>query len=702
MFRTPLRRGSFIFHALGLGKPDMSAGFRILLCFLTFFSLFWTLYPDPITLFGDELFVFTERRWFHDRPLDWLLHLLPFNQSRFLWYGDGFLFRPGLFLLNFVLDALRAESRLYGHLAALALDAAAATGLVAIIARRTHWILGLVAGLLFFLPPLGILLHLWPHTIGYVAAAWLFVLGADRLDRVGDDRFDPQAAGLLFLAATCHEFAAVSLGLLWLAGAVHKRLRPSLAAPLALFAALALTSYATHWPLPFRDSVDKDRTVGALGEALVKHFGDLGQAFSPFGELGAPWLGVGVCFAALGLGLAAAGNGQGRFFHRACLTAFAALFALASVRMARRLVNPYYYPLLCYLLIPPVAATVHRLGRDRLHNRAVWLFAALAAVFIPVKIVQALETGAVVRAGAAAQAGNVGLVDSVKTSVWGAVGEPRRCYAGAFHLEPPRGPDTPLSGQDVVIGSGFVDLDVWPTRLMAAELLRETCAPGDGKTPLYAGLGAGRGGGFAFFAPSSDAAGLTLAPLDLLPDLFDPELRLHRMSPPNRRLARGERSEPPVQAFFTADARRFSRIEARFAFEEPWPEAPNVGIVLDYPFSREQFVFSAQDADAAINSAKADAADNRPDGGEPPLLATGTLPRMDREFTLWIARNGEGCLFGVDRVATAELRRCPDAPTRIGWMSYDNGTPPERLLSLRVAPPGPSFAAGLTPLDPVP
>ena len=72
------------------GLRDLGA--MVLLAGLTCYAFL----PRRFLYIWDDTFFWPERHFFTNN-LDWLWHLLPFNQTRYTWVGYDLLVRPGLF-----------------------------------------------------------------------------------------------------------------------------------------------------------------------------------------------------------------------------------------------------------------------------------------------------------------------------------------------------------------------------------------------------------------------------------------------------------------------------------------------------------------------------------------------------------------------------------------------------------------------------
>lgn len=148
-------------------------------CFLlTVAVLYFIAYPDPRIIMGDDFFVLSEKAWFSNK-IDWLSHLLLFNQTRFTWSGDFHLFRPGLFIFYFIAQDVIWPLGIHSIWAWLFLiNMLVFFCVYRFLSALCNKSLAVPLALWVLFPePLGQMLFVWPHIQPYWIAIAFFSIG---------------------------------------------------------------------------------------------------------------------------------------------------------------------------------------------------------------------------------------------------------------------------------------------------------------------------------------------------------------------------------------------------------------------------------------------------------------------------------------------------------------------------------------------
>src|SRR5437870_6100087 len=120
---------------------------------ITAYVLYNWFYPIAQYYLEDDWTVLPERIWFKGK-IDWLEHLLFFNQTRFTCVGDYMLYRPGLFFWVWLQDIMGRSDRMAQQLLLVAVTCGIFISFYLMIFRECGKALAL-AGALFALTCLG-------------------------------------------------------------------------------------------------------------------------------------------------------------------------------------------------------------------------------------------------------------------------------------------------------------------------------------------------------------------------------------------------------------------------------------------------------------------------------------------------------------------------------------------------------------------
>lgn len=191
-------------------NQNMHSRFNLLYHLILIVFLF-SIINQVIVLQNDDTFVLPEMAWFGGMNLEFLNHLLAFNQFRFTWIGDFQLFRPGLFLLYFIY--LKIFYTFGYFVLKLALVFTSYISFVIFEKFCTSYIpkwLAVLALLAIFSEANGYTLLIWPHINSYLIAITLFISSL-LIRRSANVRSFSLAIFLMISATFFHEFVVLSL-----------------------------------------------------------------------------------------------------------------------------------------------------------------------------------------------------------------------------------------------------------------------------------------------------------------------------------------------------------------------------------------------------------------------------------------------------------------------------------------------------------
>lgn len=328
-------------------------------------------FPIQFYYFADDWFVLPEKTWFSSN-LEWLKHLLFFNQNRFTYTGDFMLYRPGLFFIYGVTDIFFHTDRYAQQFVLITVTVTALFFHYLLLKGYLGKILAATICIYILCLPTGIVIFHWPHLAPYLLALGFFSLGLKYYLSYENHNRDLLKAGAAFTLATLfHELAVVALAgyffvQLFFSWRNKTRILP-LIAPLFLYFSMA-GAIALNSSLPlfydnqqnavqWNDELFKKITVGIqnLGTSLLYYL----LPFSNIDEK-SKWPVASISLAVIVFGAFLFLKRKEKNATKAMIPFAIALGSIIAGVLVGRVVPrggfaPYYYVLMLYFLLPMIA-----------------------------------------------------------------------------------------------------------------------------------------------------------------------------------------------------------------------------------------------------------------------------------------------------------------------------------------------------------
>ncbi len=157
-------------------KLPISFEFFLSFCILILCSFIVLFHYNYIVLMNDDYFVLAERVFFQNNAsIEWLQHLLFFNQTRLTWVGDFSLFRPGLFFLQWLyFEILFPINPKLVSFTVATFNILSLMGIFYAIKRYSNVYFGVFAVLSMSVIDRGSVIYVWAHINPYIISIGLF------------------------------------------------------------------------------------------------------------------------------------------------------------------------------------------------------------------------------------------------------------------------------------------------------------------------------------------------------------------------------------------------------------------------------------------------------------------------------------------------------------------------------------------------
>lgn len=659
--------------------------------------------PNGYFLELDDYFILAERAYFSNNS-DWLGHLLAFNQSRFTWVGDYMLFRPGLFIVNWLFDVGARHNRELLHAVALINYAVAGVVLYLACSRYVTRPVALVLSGFFVVPRYSDSLANYPHINPYLFSMILLLAAA--LLMTQNNRFQKgnSAAGLLTLmllaAALFHEFTVLALaaaGVMLLLMYRTRRL-PSdecsreaircravpVAASLLLFLVLFIVNLIKS-KVPCFYSPGEGLSSAALGTYLFRYALLLYKSVNfalpdAIFKMADIYNGV-VWFPVMALFMVVAYRTKSllivfrkdRTIDMVAVMSLSAVAALAFGIVIGRFITrgsamAWYIVMIGYFLLVIIAIVWNRVS-EKIPGTAVRISQTL---FVILAIVTLAHRSVVYHNGHREMNRTIQPAVSTSHGIIDFLDRHRMySYAGIFP-DPAR--KRAFDKPDIT--------NLYRSINLVCHYYSSAVRAG---IPVYARINDGSGG-----APANASVNLYRmndqetqqetrhTPLNLLPrnhvagiDSIAQPRSCNRYEAQKKLSLAG--SFTP--AYLSDRQCRFRELRVRLKSDDGFPIMYNTGIF--FLSDTNATLIALMDNEAVIYSGL---------GRERHIVSQGTLPRLSRLFDIVLRRNGPDCLVFMDEYLIAVIPRWDGSPGRIGIGTWENGTSPETAVEAGILP----------------
>ncbi len=610
----------------------------------------------------DEWFVLPERIWYPEK-VAWLQHLMFFSQNRNTWVGDYMLFRPGLFSWIWLHDILFRSARVPQQIFLILTAFSAFVPLFFLLRKEAGKLFAAVACLFAFCCIRGHLLYTWPHINGYILSLTFYSWAA--LVWSSKDLSAKRAAlagGLFFLAETFHEFVAVTLVLLLLGEfffgsrnlrATRFRLA-SLGGALILYGLVVTFGYLAFKPPAIFSPTETDGLVFGWDYIYRVFYVQSNLAiqilddFIPFPFVATPidylrWVfGLGM-LARMAYKTICEGNPEDRRKKFLAVAPLIAIFVgLLLGRVATRGgVKSHYFPIFQYFLIMWAVFVFPRMKPKFRAGLTVVLLATCIWTAIQIsmhnKVTSEQELAPVISRAVAD-------VEKFLAENKG------RCYAGVF--------DSKLRSRineavNIVFFQRNCDfLSVRPAYFSIGPEGEAAEVAGVEELPIWKAT------------PILDTLGSAEYHVDLARYLANLTYNF-------REAELGLRHSGVLRMRALKSAISPEEIVARFSSTDEFPQLFNVGLFIR---SRSAaFYFILRD-----NVLKVITRDSE---GHVQEVAGTQLSSIKKDLKLRVRKAGYGCLVYLDSHLLTQLGECLGESVNVGAFDFENGTPPETLIS---------------------